>query len=110
MKSYEVLKEIRIRSHLTQSKMAKKLKMSPLTYWKFESGRQQITMDLSNKISQIFKIPFGLALWEDIEKMNISTRDSKNITVASACIKNSVEYMISQIGIQEHSFRSKNNL
>ena len=41
--------------------MAKKLKMSPLTYWKFESGRQQITMDLSNKISEVFKIPFGLS-------------------------------------------------
>ncbi len=72
----EALKQIRMFHQLKQVELAKKLEISKSYLSEIESSRKQVTIELLNKYSKIFKIPASslLLFAENIEAAKISDK------------------------------------
>lgn len=54
-----VLRDIREKFNITKEDMAKKLKITRQTYYKYESGESELTLDVVKRIANIFSVDYN---------------------------------------------------
>ena len=54
-----VLRDIREKFSITKEDMAKKLKITRQTYYKYESGESELTLDIVKKIANTFSVDYN---------------------------------------------------
>ena len=59
----DALKLVRVYHNLKQKQLAKALELSPSHLNEIESGKKQVTMDVLEKYSKVFKIPTSSLLY-----------------------------------------------